>query len=70
MIISLGDFIIDVKTVFIVYPVMLCLVFIGIAAIVGFTWVCLTPGGDPLFNIPRIQRSGKRDARGENAEAL
>jgi hypothetical protein len=70
MVINLGAFIIAVKPVFIIYPVMFCLFLISIAAVVGFIWVCLTPGGDPLFNIPRIQRSGKRDARGEDAEAL
>jgi hypothetical protein len=70
MVINLGDFIIAVKPVFIIYPVMFCLFLISIAAVVGFIWVCLTPGGDPLFNIPRIQRSGRREARGENAEAL
>ena len=70
MVINLGDFLIAVKPVFIIYPVMFCLFLISIAAVVGFIWVCLTPGGDPLFNIPRIQRSEKREARGENAEAL
>jgi hypothetical protein len=63
MTICLGDFIIYINHMFIIYPVMFFLILISFATIGGFIWICLTPGGDPVFSIPRIQHSrGKSDA--------
>jgi hypothetical protein len=61
MIINFGKYIIDVTQVFIIYPVMICLIFASLAAVAGFIWICLTPGGDPVFSIPRIHRSGSKE---------
>jgi hypothetical protein len=61
MIISFGNYILDINQVFIIYPVMFCLILASVGAVAGFIWVCLTPGGDPIFSIPRINRSGSKE---------
>ena len=70
MIISFGDFTIHITPTIIIYPIMLCLILIGVAAIVGFLWVCLTPAGDPLFNIPKTRRGARTPGRAEDAEVV
>jgi hypothetical protein len=56
MIINIGDFLITIKPVYIIYPVLFCLIVCTVAAIAGYIWVCLTPGGDPLFTLPQESR--------------
>ena len=46
------------------------LLVIEVAAVAGFIWVCLTPGGDPVFRIPRIHHRRRQNVRVENAETL
>jgi len=76
MIINVGGYLIDVMQVLIIYPMMFFLILIGFAAIAGFTWVCLTsgicltPGGDPVFSIPRILSSRRKNTKVEDAGAL
>jgi hypothetical protein len=71
MIISVGGFLIDVMQVFIIYPILFFLILIGFFAIAGFTWVCLTPGGHPVFSIPRsILSSRIKNTKVEDAGAL
>ena len=48
MIINIGDFLIDINPAFIIYPVLLCLIILCMAAVAGYAWVCSTRGGDPL----------------------
>lgn len=70
MIISFGDYTIDVTPAFIIYPVMFSLILIGFAASIGFIWVCLSPGGDPLFSVPPARRSGSAEKSVEDATAV
>jgi hypothetical protein len=61
MIISFGNYILNINQMFIIYPVMFCLILASFGAVVGFIWVCLTPGGDPVFSIPLIDRSVNKE---------
>jgi hypothetical protein len=68
MIISFGNFFINSMQPFLIYSVMFFLILASAAAIAVFVWVCLTPGGDPVFNIPRISSRG-RNEKAENVKA-
>ena len=70
MIINFGDYVINLKEAFIIYPVMFCLILASVAALAGFIWVCLTPGGDPLSTITNLLCSRRKDMKVEDAESL